>query len=236
MKKNIILGISLLILAIILIIISNNGKYIEGRVVDITYNSNVMVLINDEPYVVSFKNVDLSSINLNDVVKIKTDGVVRESYPTQMTGYSIKKIKNESIMIKDKYIPSDPDNVNTIIFNSTYYEENPSYKNRFKTKVLRDKSEFNSFLTERSIKIPNNVDNLFKNNIAVVSYTNMTSSGVIDFNGLYEDKSNMYIYLKLTTEEITTTDIVTRGVISFIDKEYENKTFETLTKYIIENN
>jgi RecB family endonuclease NucS len=138
-------------------------------------------------------------------------------------------------MIKDENILSNPNNVNIIIINGNNFEENLNFKNRFNTLVLKNKDEFNTYVEERNINIQNNTDELFNDYIAIVSYTNMTSSGTIDFYGLYENNNNMYIYLKLITGEITTTDIVTRGIISFIDKEYANKTFETLTKYIIES-
>ncbi|MDD4831375.1 MAG: hypothetical protein PHR09_00750 [Bacilli bacterium] len=243
MKKNIILGISLFIISIILIIIKIQGTYIEGRVIDITYNksneiiSSILLEANNEPYTVYFKNIDIQNISLNDIVKIKTTGVLRESYPVQADGLSIKKIRNNSIKLND----NNDDSINKleiILYKSSYYDEEVSYKNKFKTKVLTSKTEFNEFIFSRNITIPNNknIDNILDNNFAVVSYANMTSSGVVDFSGLYKEDNKMFIYVKINSGQIVTTDLVTRGVITFVPKEYINNTFETLSKYTIENN
>ncbi len=241
MKKNIILGIILIVVAIILIIVKNQGTYIEGKVIDITYyrniknKSNILLSVENEPFVVYF-NIDINKIKLNDILKIKTNGIVRESYPAQTDGLSYKVLKNNSIKIKGEYDPSDIDSINTIIFNSSFYDEEYNYKNRFKTNVYNDIKEFKEFISSRAIIIPDNINlnTMFKDYIAVVSYTNMSSSGNIDFYGLYKEDNKMYIYTSIISKEIVTTDLVTRGVISFIPNEYANNEFETLSKYILE--
>ncbi len=243
MKKNIILGISLLIVSIILIIVKNQGSYINGRVIDITFNknkefnSNLLLEVNNEPYIVYFNNSNLENISLNDIVKVKTTGILRESYPVQTDGLSIKKIRNNSIKIyedKDDLI----NKIEIILYTSSYYDEEISYKNKFKTQVIKSKNEFDEFISNRNITIPNNknIDNILDDNFAVISYTNMTSSGVVDFSALYKEENKMFIYVKINSGQIVTTDIVTRGIITFVPREYINNTFETLSKYTIENN
>lgn len=241
MKKNIILGIVFLVAAIILIIVKNQGTYIKGRVIDITYYENkenkstILINIDNEPLVVYF-DIDINKIELNDILKIKTTGIVRESYPAQMDGLSYKKLRNNSTKIKGEYDPSDIDTIKTIVFNSSFYDEESNYKSRFKTKIYNDLSEFKEFVSSRGIIIPDNMNlnTLYKDYIAVVSYTNMSSSGNVDFYGLYKEDNTMYIYTKINSKEIVITDIVTRGVISFVSKEYSYNEFETLSKYILE--
>lgn len=223
MKKNIVFGIILLVIAIVGIIIKSNAKYIEGRVVDINGNKSLLIHINNEPFVVGF-NSKFNNIQLNDIVKIKTDGIVRESYPAQMNGLSIKRIKNEYKRITEP--------VTSILFDTTYYEEELTYKSKFKTLMLKDKFEIDDYVRKSNIILQEKIDD---NHIAIVSSTSMSSSGVISFEGLYQNKKNISINLNITTGEDVTNDIVTRGVLLLINKKYIDYDFETVSNIIIKN-
>ncbi len=223
MKKNIVFGIILLVIAIVGIIIKSNAKYIEGRVVDINGNKSLLIHINNEPFVVGF-NSKFNNIQLNDIVKIKTDGIVRESYPAQMNGLSIKRIKNEYKAITEP--------VTSILFDTTYYEEELTYKSKFKTLILKDKFEIDDYVRKSNIILQEKIDD---NHIAIVSSTSMSSSGVISFEGLYQNKENISINLNITTGEVVTDDIVTRGVLLLINKKYIDYDFETVSNTIIKN-
>lgn len=223
MKKNIILGITLLIISLILIIIKNNNNYIEGRVIDIFDNKSILIHKNKEPILVDFKK-GVSNILLNDIVKIKTDGIIRESFPVQMTGISIKKVKNEYKKVNE--------NIESVSFKTDYYQENLVYKNKFKTTVFKNKEEFKNYVEKSRIVLSSSVDNIYNEYFAVVSTTSMSSGGILSFDGLYQNNNNMSINLKLNIGEVQTTDIVTRGNIILISKKYIDYNFETLSKTI----
>ncbi len=240
LKKNIILGISLLVIALILIIIKSMGSYLEGTVVDINYHkdnkSSILMNVKDVPYTVYFENIDISKVELSNNIKVKTTGVVRESYPAQVDALSLKIKDSYSTVIKGKYDPSVTDNIKTIVFNSLFYEEESSYMSRFKTKKITNLTDFNEFVSSRKILVPEetNIKDLFINYFAVISYSNMSSSGILDFGGLYKNNNNIYVHVDITSSEVVTTDLITRGVISFIPREYETFEAKTLSKYTYE--
>ncbi len=211
MKKYILFAIVILLISSILILISSDKKYIEGRIIDIYDDKNILILINDDPFSVSFRK-KFDSIKLNDIVKIKTDGIVRESFPAQITGLSIKKIKNNY-----KKIPLDIDN---IIFNTHYYDEVLSYKSKFSTIVFKIKEDLLEYGKKSGITLPKDIDTLYENKFAVLSNTSMTSSGKINIEGIYENNKNISINLTVAIGEAYTTDIITRGSIIFLDKKY----------------
>ncbi len=220
MKKNIILAIVLLIISIALIIIKNNDNNVEGRVIDIYDNNNLLIHIKGEPFNISFKT-NISGISLNDMVRIKTDGIVRESYPAQMTGLSIKKIKNDYKRINDK--------TTSTLFDTNYYEETLVYKSKFKTTVFKTKDEFKNYINKSRILLQTNIDDIYKTSFAIVSTTSMTSSGIISFDGVYENNKDLSINLKIDMEKITKDDMVTRGSIILLDKKYIDYNFETVS-------
>jgi len=223
MKKNIILGVILLIIFIILVVIKGNDNTIEGRVVDI-YDNNLLIHINGEPYNINFKN-NISGISLNDIVKIRTDGIVRESYPMQITGLSVKKIKNDYKKMNDV--------TTSTLFDTTYYEETLTYKNKFKTVVFKTKDEFKNYVNKSKILLQENIDDIYKDSFAVVSTTSMSSGEIISFEGIYLNNNNISINLNVTTSEVTTTDIMTKGNIIILNKKYIDFNFETVSKTII---
>lgn len=235
LKKNIILGVVLIVILIIAVLIKNSGSYIEGTVIDITLQNNnkssVLLNIKETPYTVYFENIDISTIELNDLLKIKTTGIERESYPIQVDGLSFKKKENKSIKVKGKYDPSEQNNIQTIVFSNYFQEEESNYMSRFKTKKITNATEFNEFITSKQIVIPKelNINDLFLNNFVIISYTNMSNSGILDFDGLYKQDNNIYIHIDIKGNE-DTNDTTTRGVISFIPREYENFIPKTLSK------
>lgn len=221
MKKNIMLGITLLLISIVLIIIKNNDNYVEGRVIDISDNKSILIHKNNEPILINFKD-NINNIVLNDIVKVKTDGIVRESFPVQMTGISIKKVRNEYKKLNE--------NIESISFKTDYYQESLVYKNKFKTTVFKNKEGFKDYVEKSRIALSDSVDNIYKEYFAVVSTTSMSSGGILSFEGLYQKSNNISINLKLNIREVQTTDIVTRGNIILISKKYIDYNFETLSE------
>lgn len=225
----------LVIISALIVILSNNKRVtIEGKVIDMySYEDNykrptILILKDNSPYSVTFDNdVFIDNIELNDTVSILTDGMVRESYPMQITGFSIKLLNKENKNVIE--------NVEHYIFNGAGSYENDLLEidyHRFKTKIFYSMEEYLVYAQTRGLNIDITNENL-ENKVIIVSYSYMSSTPTIEYSKTYNILENTYVELNIKSLKNETDDIVLRGVLLVIDKEDVKNNIITLSKVIV---
>ena len=218
---------------ILFISIKIKGSYeLKGEIVDIYFNDKYTILLNSKEslYSISFdKKINLRSIELNDYVSIKTNGIIMESYPAQTKGLDIKLLESkEKNNIKD---------VNTYVLNASgdYYNDmlnNNFY--RFNTKVLNNKDEYMEFQNEMSINNNFDLDEIFKDNFIVISYSYMSSTPKLENKLIYTNDNNLFIEINIDSDDNETDDLICRGFIYIINKNYSSiDNVFTLSNFIV---
>jgi hypothetical protein len=101
----------------------------------------------------------------------------------------------------------------------------------FKTKVFNSMEEYLHFSSIRNIYIPELKD--LNNKVIVVSYCETSSNRDIEYSKVYNMGDTTYIELDVTSRDIGPDDIVIKGVVFLLDKDYVKENVTTLSKYII---
>lgn len=230
--------ISLLFIGILIIsLFWENYVTTEGTVIDIyqyedNYKRPVILIENkDGPSSVSFaKDVNINNIELNDQAKITTDGIVRESYPMQITGYNVK--------LSQKTKKNINENVQPYLFSAHGSYDNDMLEfdyRRFKTKVFYSMKEYLGFATVRGIEIPdvNKLNEMLDGKAIIVSYSYLSSTPAVEYSNTYNLEDKTFIELNVTSSSIETDDIAMKGVVLILDKDYIKENVTTLSKYLI---
>ncbi len=237
-----ILFIIALVFTIVMFLPKTKNTILEGTVIDIYYrDSNInkpTILIRNDNSISSvnfIKNIDLEkkNISLNDIVEVYHSGMVAKSYPEIVYGKDIALLEKANKRF-------DQSNFNMYFLNSTgYYNDETDtfiYK-RFKTNTFYSKDEYLKFANMIGIQthIENNIDLdlVFNENVIVVSYTHMSSTPKLLYYGPYKVNNDVFIQIDISSPENITDDIVLRGTMVIINKDYVTSDIETLGYYVI---